>query len=95
MKDAAYQHLQALKTQGLFGVATAPGGSVHLDGIQHINQKDQHIVLSAYSGGCIHLITLDRRLMNEIIIANLPLYPWIPDSFIKEVMRPILDAYSK
>lgn len=93
MNDTAYQRLQALKAQGLFGVVTAQGVSVHLDGIEQVNEKDRHIVLSAYSGGCIHLVTLDRPLMDEVINATLPLYPWTPDSFIKHVMRPVLEAY--
>lgn len=51
-----------------------------------INQKDEHVVVSAIATGARYLLTLDKTLAKQINQARLPIQALSPAEFIKTIL---------
>ena len=70
-----------------FILAPVPPAESRLERIEkYINEKDQHVVSACIAVNAPFILSLDRRLVDQINQANLPLQALLPGNFIKTVL---------
>jgi predicted nucleic acid-binding protein len=83
MKAEAWANYQTLLTTVPFVMAPVPAP---LPTLPPINAKDVHVVAAAIAASAAYLLTLDKGLLAEAILAQLTFPALMPGDFIKAVL---------